>query len=98
MAMSSSKRSGDTAFVRLIAEVAGADPNADRFAALRHAIFDGILYDRLEEHRRKSRLLELLRNVDLHVEPVGEARFFDVEVESLEIDLLGQRHIGARIE
>ena len=39
----------------------GRDSDDHRLAALRHAIFDRILDDRLEDQRRKPRLLELVR-------------------------------------
>ena len=37
-----------------------------------------------------ARLLELVGNVDLDLQPVGEADLLDVEIEPLELDLLGQ--------
>ncbi len=46
----------------------------------------------------KARLLELRRNVDLDRQAVGEARHLDVEIEPLEVDLLGQADVGARIQ
>jgi hypothetical protein len=82
----------------VIVEVPRLDPDDDRLAALRHAIFDGVLDDRLEQERGKARLLELRRDVDLDVQAVGETRLFDVEVQALEIDLLGERDVRARIQ
>jgi hypothetical protein len=72
-----------------VAAVAGLNANQQSLAAFLYAIFDRVFDDRLEEKRRKARRLELLWNIDLDVETVGETRHLYVEIESLEIDLLG---------
>jgi hypothetical protein len=64
----------------MVVEVAGLDPQDDGLAAFRHAIFDRILYDRLEHERGKARLLQLRRHVDLDVQAVRKTRLLDVEV------------------
>src|SRR5438067_4725705 len=81
-----------------VAEVAGLNANDHGLATFRHTIFYRILDDRLKEERRKARRLELLRNIDLDMEAVGETRHLDVEIQPLEVDLLGERDVGARVE
>ena len=82
----------------MVVEVACLNPDDDRLAALGHAIFDRVLDDRLENQRGQAGGLELRRDVDLDVEPVGEARLLDVEVEPLQVDFLGQADVGAGVE
>src|SRR5207253_9994553 len=74
------------------------DPDYNRLAALGDAIFDRILDDRLQQQRRQARLLEVLGHVDLDMKAVGETRFLDVEIKTLEVDLLGQGDVCAWVE
>ena len=81
-----------------IAERLRLDPDDHRLAALRNPIFDRILDDRLKDQRGQAGLLEIVGNVDLDLQAVGEAGLLDVEIETLELDLLGQGDVGAGVE
>src|SRR6476469_195708 len=59
----------------MIVEVPGTDADHHRPAALGHAIFDGVLDDRLQDQGWEAGLFELLRNVVFDGEAIGEARF-----------------------
>src|SRR4051794_22625349 len=77
----------------VVVEVAGLDPDDDRLAALGYAIFNRILDDRLHQQRRKARLLQLSRNVDLDAKAIREARLFDVQIKPLQVDFLRERDV-----
>src|SRR3954447_7433414 len=82
----------------LVVERACFDLDGDRLAALRNAIFDRILDDRLQQQRGQARLFQFCRHVDLDCQAIGEPSHFDIEVEPLEVYLLGQADIGAWVE
>ncbi len=69
-----------------------------RLAAFRHAIFDRVFDDRLQQQGGQPRLQKALRNVNLDLQAVGKRAFFDVEVKPLKVDLLGKRHVCRRVD
>src|SRR4051794_6099613 len=81
-----------------VTQVTRLDPDDHGLAALGYAVFDRILDDRLKDQRRKPRGFQRLRNFNLDVKTVREARFLDVEIEALQIDFLSERNVRARIE
>ena len=78
--------------------LAGGDGQPDRLGGSGDPVLDRILDQRLEDERRHPGGAEVGGHVDPDVEALGEARFLDVEIELLELDLLGEGDVLARIE
>src|SRR6185295_7451929 len=74
------------------------DLQCDLVASLGHRMLDRILDDRLQQQRRQAGRLELCGNVEVDLEPAWETDLFDVEIEALQGDLLGQADVRRGIE
>lgn len=74
------------------------DPDADGAAlqASRYAVFEGILNEGLEHHRRDPGVAYVRGDVPLHGEPGAEACFFYVQVSPHEIQFFADGDVRVR--
>lgn len=60
-------------------------------------MFYGISDERLQDQPRNRDRRQRIGEVDIDLQPLGEANLFDCQIEPLHGDLVGERHVRRRI-
>ena len=67
------------------------DANAPSGGGRRHAVFDGVFDERLEDERRHEHAQQIVRDVDVDLEALLETRLLDVQIRAHEPKFLIER-------
>ena len=74
----------------MLAFAAGADFDAAHAQQMRGTVLDGVLDDRLQRKRRQPRRQQRLRQRYRDLQPIGEARFLNLQVGVHMLNLVRQ--------